>query len=78
MVDPQVTAIMNILNAPRYTVLFLALTVLAVIWKGVALWKAARNNQRNWFIALLIINTFGILEIMYIFYFSKPKGSAIK
>ena len=42
-------------------------------WKGVALWKAAKNNQSGWFIALLAINTLAILEILYIFIFSKKK-----
>ncbi len=42
-------------------------------WKGVALWKAARLSQKWWFVALLIINTIGILEILYIFVFSKRK-----
>ena len=39
-------------------------------WKGVALWKSARNNQLNWFVVLLVFNTLAILEIIYIFYFS--------
>ncbi|HLB12056.1 MAG TPA: DUF5652 family protein [Dehalococcoidia bacterium] len=30
------------------------------------LWKAARNSQRNWFIALLLLNTAGVLPIVYI------------
>ena len=42
-------------------------------WKGVALWKSAKNSHKKWFIALLIVNTLAILEIVYIFYFSKPK-----
>jgi len=42
-------------------------------WKGVALWKAANNHQKNWFVVLLLLNTLAILEIIYIFYFSKPK-----
>ena len=42
-------------------------------WKGVALWKAAKNSHKKWFIALLLINTLAILEIIYIFIFSKPK-----
>ena len=42
-------------------------------WKGVALWKAAKNNSKWWFIAILIINTLAILEILYIFIFSKKK-----
>ncbi len=39
-------------------------------WKGVALWKAAKNSSKGWFVALLILNTLAILEIIYIFYFS--------
>ena len=42
-------------------------------WKGIALWKAARLSDKWWFIAILIINTLGILEILYIFVFSKRK-----
>jgi membrane protein DedA with SNARE-associated domain len=42
-------------------------------WKGVALWKATKNNHKKWFIALLLLNTLAILEIVYIFYFSKEK-----
>ena|SRR3989344_3108638 len=53
--------------------------VLAVLWtipwKAVALWKAARNNSKPWFIILLLVNTLAILEILYIFIFSK-KGKA--
>lgn len=46
----------------------------SVIWKGVALWKCGRNNQIKWFIALLVINTVGILEIIYLTWFQK-KGN---
>lgn len=48
-------------------------------WKGVALWKSARAGSKPWFVALLVVNTVGILEILYIFVFSKkrpaPAGS---
>jgi len=40
-------------------------------WKAVALWKAAKNSHKKWFAALLLLNTLAILEITYIFYFSK-------
>ena len=53
------------------------LILLAVLWvlpwKGVALWKAAKNNEKWWFAALLVINTMALLEIIYIFFFSKKK-----
>ena len=39
-------------------------------WKGVALWKAARSSHKKWFIALLVLNTLAVLEIIYIFVFS--------
>jgi hypothetical protein len=44
-----------------------------LFWKGLALWKAARNDQRYWYIALLIFNTFGLLQILYLFVFAKEK-----
>ncbi|MFA6383076.1 MAG: DUF5652 family protein [Parcubacteria group bacterium] len=40
-------------------------------WKGVALWKAARRGEKIWFVVLLVVNTLAILEILYIFLFSK-------
>lgn len=46
-------------------------------WKGISLWKAAKQNDQKWFIALLVINTLGILEILYIFVFSKNKKETI-
>ncbi len=42
-------------------------------WKGIALWKSAKSNRKWWFIALLVINTVAILEILYIFIFDKKK-----
>ena len=52
----------------------LALVVLWVLlWKGVALWRASRNSHKKWFVVLLIVNTLAILEIVYIFFFSKKK-----
>lgn len=49
------------------------LLVWALVWKGLALWRAAKYDQRNWFIAILVLNTAGLLEIVYLFYFSKNK-----
>lgn len=51
-------------------VIFL-LIVWSLFWKGVALWQAARNGQKNWFITLLVFNTLGILEILYLRFFQK-------
>ena len=45
----------------------------SLFWKGLALWRAARSKQTYWFIALLVINTVGILEIIYLLAFAKDK-----
>ena len=37
-----------------------------LVWKLIALWKAGRNNQLGWFICIAIINTAGILPIIYL------------
>lgn len=55
-------------------VLLLGILVLwEIVWKGIALWKAARESQRYWFVAMLILNTAGILPILYIFLFKEGK-----
>ena len=52
-----------------------ALVILGIwdlIWRGIALWHSAQNEQKDWFIALLIINSAGILPIIYLLWF-KPR-----
>ena len=47
------------------------ISILSLVWKGFALWKASKKNHLVWFIVLLVVNTLGILEILYIYVFSK-------
>ncbi|MDK2834319.1 MAG: hypothetical protein PWP63_1406 [Methanolobus sp.] len=56
-----------------FLALILILALWELVWKGIALWKAARNEQKYWFIAMLIINSLGILPILYIFVFQKGR-----
>ena len=49
-------------------------SIWSLVWKGWALWIAARRGHKVWFIALLVINTLGILEIIYIFTIGKKEG----
>ncbi len=48
--------------------------VWTLVWKGLALWRAARGGQRGWFVALLFVNTVGLLEITYLLFFAGPPG----
>ncbi len=57
---------------------FAALLIWSLIWKGLALWKAARRGEWVWFVVLLLVNTLGILEILYIFVFSQKAGPVDK
>ena len=66
----------QILTNNPWIIVLIVLWVLP--WKGVALWKAAKNGSKKWFIALLILNTLGILEILYIFIFGKKKTDVSK
>lgn len=52
----------------------MAVLVWSLVWKGMALWRSARNNQRNWFVALLVVNTLGLLEIFYLFLWDEVKN----
>jgi hypothetical protein len=59
-------------------VLFIILACWTLVWKGFALWYAARNHQKAWFVFLLVISLVGIPEIIYLLWFSadKRKGTA--
>jgi methionyl-tRNA synthetase len=56
-----------------FIAVILLLAALTLPLKIVGLWRSARNGQKWWFAGMLILNTVGILELTYLFYFSKPK-----
>ena len=49
------------------------LSIWGLIWKSLGFWKSARSNERLWFIGFVILQTLGILEILYLCVFSKDK-----
>lgn len=56
--------------------LFLGLlAVWSLIWKGLALWRAARRTDKGWFVVLLLVNTLGILDIIYLYVITKNRKS---
>jgi hypothetical protein len=75
--EQQILSFINQLNNPWVFTGFMLLTIWALAWKGVALWKASQNGSKIWFVALLVLNTYGIIEIIYIFYFSKKKENPV-
>lgn len=55
-------------------IIFIAIWELS--WKGAALWRAGRNNQLAWFIVPLVLNSGGILPIIYLLSHSKPEDDS--
>jgi hypothetical protein len=51
--------------------LFIIIIVWSLVWKGLALWHSAQRGQMWWFLVLMILNTVGILEIIYLFAIAK-------
>lgn len=54
---------------PFSPLLLFVAAIWSLAWKGFALWFSARGGQKGWFIALVILNTLGILEIIYLVWF---------
>ncbi|MBS1646992.1 MAG: hypothetical protein JST67_06595 [Bacteroidetes bacterium] len=61
-------------NLPFFIPLIIVLIAWELVWKLIALWKAGRNNQLAWFICIALVNTLGILPIVYIVMSKKKKN----
>jgi phage shock protein PspC (stress-responsive transcriptional regulator) len=51
---------------PDMSLVVIVLVVWEMIWKGLALYLSARDDSRVWFVAILFINSAGILPILYL------------
>lgn len=49
-----------------WTVVLLIAVAWELAWKGLAMWRAARLEQSLWFVLLLVINSIGLLPIIYL------------
>lgn len=54
------------------------LAIWAIPWKIYAVWIACKRDQKKWFVLLLLINTVGILEIIYVFKVAKKSWTEVK
>lgn len=61
------------LTTVQVTIL-IVLAIWELIWKGLALWRAAQRRQLYWFVAILIVNSAGILPIVYLLT-NKPQAT---
>ena len=56
----------SFLLEPAFIIFIVVIMIWDAVWKLIALWKSARNNHLAWFVLIAIINTVGILPIVYI------------
>ena len=49
-----------------WTILLIIAAAWELLWKGVAMWRAAQREQPVWFALILLISSVGILPILYI------------
>jgi hypothetical protein len=55
--------------------LFIPFMLLELVLKGFALWKSAKKDQNVWFVALLVVNSMGILPLIYLVLNRDPKAA---
>lgn len=46
--------------------LLIPFMILDLVLRGMALWKSSKKDQNIWFIALLVVNSMGILPLIYL------------
>lgn len=63
---------------PWLTMLVVLAVIWSLIWMGLGMWKASKKDHKWWFIVFLFIHTLGILEILYIYWFSECKCCGCK
>ena len=55
---------MSVLLSPYF---FFPAIIADVVFTGFAMWLAARRNEKGWFIIFLVVQLFGIPELIYLF-----------
>ena len=63
---------------PAQVVLISVLAAWTLVWKGASLWHAAKDDSKPWFVALLLSNTAGLLDALYIFRVSRTRKLAME
>lgn len=72
------TGIMNIADFNAlFPPIIIVIALWSLFWKIFALWHAAKNGARVWFVVMMIVNTAGILEIIYLLGIAKIKPDQV-
>jgi len=63
---------------PGQNLLMVIVIIWSLLWKCYSVWLAAKHNHKKWFVALVVLNTLGILDIIYVFGVLKKKFPEVK
>ncbi|MCX6755271.1 MAG: DUF5652 family protein [Candidatus Nomurabacteria bacterium] len=58
-------------------VFFVAVILWTLAWKCYSSWLASKNNDKRWFVALVVLNTAGILDMIYVFWVLKKTNTDV-
>lgn len=65
--SPTQIVVRRVKKNAKLQALLVAAVTWSLAWKGASLWRAAKDDSKPWFIALLAVNSLGILDAIYIF-----------
>lgn len=62
---------------PAVVTLIVIAAIWSSVWKAFALYRAGKVSDPVWFVVLFLVNTLGLLEILYLFVFSRRTSRAL-
>lgn len=65
-------------NPPGFLYWLMPFVVIDLILRGLALWRSAQKKEKWWFVALLVVNSMGILPGVYLLTHLSPKPAVKK
>jgi len=68
----------ELILSPMFPIIIVCIGLWDAIWKGMALWRSSRNGHLTWFVFLLIVNSVGVLPIIYLLIHNPKKDDKQK
>jgi len=66
-----VTGFESMLQGEGLVLFIIAMIIIGfwtLVWKGIGLWFSARKDDKVFFILMMILNTVGIIPILYLYF----------
>jgi len=69
--NPQFRTVFNMVM--MFLIIVVLLSIVDIVLRGFAMWRASKNNSKKWFWILLVVNSLCILPLIYLFITRKSK-----